>query len=475
MSFARRILLVGADLRFSQTIQTHLHKSFLLTVPAVRADELPDFVSRETDGVLLFLAAEPGDVERIESAVRDLRLRQLPPRLAVLEADTFTAARRLDRAAAHLDARFSWPAQLRELNAWIRRAVTTGTPFADPNTETVAARISRQLLAQTPSLAPLVEQLEIAATHDVAVLIDGESGTGKTHLARLIHDCSARSAQRFLAVNCAAATGHSIASEFFGHVPGAFLGADAAQVGKFAVVGAGTILLDEIDSLALEHQASVLRVIETGEFEPIGGSETQTCAARFLASTTHSLGEAVERGTFRRDLYYRLHVVTFHLPPLRTRPQDIAPLTRGLLAQYAARFNKRFYDIHPDALRALERFPWPGNIRQLENVLQQAALAATSESLTLADLPPLFQARAEDRPFTASPNSLAQTRETTERAMILRALEKVSQSRTRAAELLGVSRVTLYKKMKKYGLLSQSVDQPTDIYNLSALAPRVGS
>jgi DNA-binding NtrC family response regulator len=468
MSFARRILLVGADPRFGQLIQTHLHKSFLLTVPLVRAEDVPNLVNRATDGVLLFLAAEPGDVERIESAVRELRLQQLPPRLAVLEAEGFSAARRLDRVAAHLDARFSWPAQLRELNAWIRRAVTTGTPFADPATETTPEKLHRRLLTLAPSLAPLVEQLDVAAAHDVAVLIEGESGTGKSYLARLIHDCSARSAERFLAVNCAAPTGQSIASEFFGHVKGAFAGALNDQVGKFAAVGAGTVLLDEIDALEREQQANVLRAVETGEFEPVGGTETQTCPARFVASTTRNLAEAVEHGTFRRDLYYRLNVVTFHLPPLRARPQDIAPLARGLAARYAARFDKPLYDIRPDALRALEQFAWPGNIRQLENVLQQAVLGATGDVLTPADLPAMLQAGGDGRSVAASPNSLAQTRATTERAMILRALEKVNQNRTRAAELLGVSRVTLYKKMIKYGLLPKAVDEATEVFNLSA-------
>jgi DNA-binding NtrC family response regulator len=457
MTFARRLLLVGTDHRFSQTVQTHLHKTFLLTALVVRAEDVAELVTRDTDGVLLFLASDPADVERTEAAVRELRLQQLPPRLAALESEEFAQSRRLDPLAAHLDARFTWPAQLKELNAWVRRAVTQGVPFVDPNTETIPERLRRKLLALTPSLAPLSEQLDIAAAHDVTVLIEGETGTGKTYLARLIHDCSARAPHRFLVVSCGALSGNLIASEFFGHVKGAFTGADATKVGKFAAAGQGTILLDEIDTLGLEHQANLLRVIETGEYEPVGGNETQICKARIVAATNWNLAEAVERGSFRRDLYYRLHVITFHLPPLRARPQDIGPLVRGMVARYATRFGKKIAALQPDTLRALEQFPWPGNIRQLENVIQQAVLTCTGDALTAAHLPPTIQARVDGRAADAGyPSSLAQNRETTERAVIVRALEKVGHSRTRAAQMLGVSRVTLYKKMKKYGLLTKS-------------------
>jgi DNA-binding NtrC family response regulator len=461
MSFVRRLILVGTDHRFGQSVQTHFHKTFLLTAPVVRVEDVPGLVTRDTDGVFLFLAADAADVERIEDTVRELRLQQLPPRLAVLEAEEFTGARRLDSLVPHLDARFAWPGQLRDLNAWVRRSVTPGMPFPDPAAESVPEKIRRRLLAQTPSLAPLADQLDIAAAHDVTVLIEGETGTGKTFLARLIHDCSARAAHRFLVVSCGALTGNLIASEFFGHVRGAFTGADANKVGKFEAAGQGTILLDEIDTLGLEHQANLLRVLETGEYEPVGSTETQICRARIVAATNWNLADAVERGSFRRDLYYRLHVVTITLPPLRARPQDIGPLARGMTARFGTRFGKRVFVIHPDVIRALEQFPWPGNIRQLENVVQQAVLSCTGDILTTAHLPSVIQPSSNGRAGETAAgysSSLAQNRETTERAVIVRALEKVGHSRTRAAEILGVSRVTLYKKMKKYGLLTKSSD-----------------
>lgn len=458
MTFTRRLLLVGTDHRLSQTVQTHLHKTFLLTAPVVHVEDVPNLVTRDTDGVLMFLASDPADAVRIEATVRDLRLQQYPTRIVVLETDEYTRSHRIDSLAPRLDARFSWPDQSRELNAWVRKAVTPGQPFVDPSAESISDRIRRKLLAQTPSLSGLADQLDIAAAHDVTVLIEGETGTGKTYLARLIHDCSARADHRFLVVACGALSGNLIASEFFGHVRGAFTGADSTKVGKFAAAGHGTILLDEIDTLGLEHQANLLRVIETGEYEPVGSTETQMCQARIIAATNWNLAEAVDRSTFRRDLYYRLHVVTFHLPPLRARPQDIGPLVRGMVARYGGKFGKRIFAIDPDAIGTLEQFPWPGNIRQLENVIQQAVLTCPSDTLLREHLPPMVQAPVAGRPTGANgvAGSLAQNRETTERAVIVRALERVGYSRTRAAELLGVSRVTLYKKMKKYALLPKA-------------------
>jgi transcriptional regulator with PAS, ATPase and Fis domain len=258
---------------------------------------------------------------------------------------------------------------------------------AAARTEPLEKRLAERIVPATPSLADLVPAMALAAAHEVTVLLTGETGTGKTFLARLLHDCSPRSAHRFLAVPCGALSNNLIESELFGHVKGAFTGADQVKTGKFAAAGKGTILLDEIDTLGLEQQAKLLRVIETGEYEPVGGNETKTCHARIIAASNWDLEGAVERGQFRQDLFYRLNVMAFHLPPLRDRKQDIAPLARGLLTGFSDKFRKSLTGIHAEALAALESFPWPGNIRQLENVIQLAVLVSSGAELLHSHLP----------------------------------------------------------------------------------------
>ena len=335
-----------------------------------------------------------------------------------------------------------------------------GREFTGVRDESLEELLTRKLLAQTPSLLPLVERIALAANHDVTVLLNGETGTGKTFLARLVHDHSPRQKHRFLAVPCGAIAANLVESEFFGHVRGAFTGADRIKVGKFAAVGDGTLLLDEIDTLGLEQQATLLRVIETGEFEPVGSIETQTCSARLVVASNLNLEEAVERGKFRSDLYYRLNVMSFHLPPLRERVQDIAPLARGMAARFNRKFHKELYDLSPEAVAALESFPWPGNIRQLENVMQHAVLVSTGPELLVQHLPQPVQDHAvvagleNNGTGPVSGETLHYQRDVIERNVIQRTLANHGYSRARAADALGISRVTLYKKMKKYGLMA---------------------
>jgi transcriptional regulator with PAS, ATPase and Fis domain len=327
--------------------------------------------------------------------------------------------------------------------------------------ETLVERISEQLLAQTPSLLSLAEPLAVAASQDLTVLLTGETGTGKTYLARLIHQCSPRREHRLLVVPCGALVANLVESELFGHVRGAFTGADRPKVGKFEAAGDGTILLDEIDTLGLEHQANLLRVIETGEYEPVGSNRTQICTARIIAASNRNLEEAAEQGRFRQDLYYRLNVISVYLPPLRERVQDIAALAREMAGRFAQRFRKDLVAIGPEAMQALEAFSWPGNIRQLDNVMQQAVLMSSGPELLWSHLPKLIQEHADSLPVgrsASAKDTLVQNCEDAERSAIKRTL-MTCDTRAHAASALGISRVTLYKKMKKYGLMD--IDQPT--------------
>jgi DNA-binding NtrC family response regulator len=451
-----RLALVADDPRLAGAIQTHLKKALGQCVFLCKYEAIRQHLGADTDGLLLLAAASGAEAEQVLRLVQEIYLQKLPPILVILEGEATEDHKDLRCLDPYVAGRLHWPADASELVDQVRQRVGRGHSFVGTGEETLEEVISRRLLCQTPSLLPMVERIALAASHDVTVLLTGETGTGKTYLARLLHDCSPRKANRFLVVPCGALAANLVESEFFGHTRGAFTSADRSKVGKFAAVGSGTLLLDEIDALGLEQQTNLLRVIETGEYEPVGSNETQHCVARIIVASNWNLEEAVERGKFRRDLYYRLNVMSFHLPPLRERVQDIAPLVRGMTARFTSKFRKDLFDIAPEAMAALETFPWPGNLRQLENVIQQAVLVSSGPELLMSHLPAAVQEYAALRNGSTptETDSLVHNREILERSVIQRALVSCGYSRARAANALGISRVTLYKKMKKYGLMA---------------------
>src|SRR5262245_19384901 len=215
--------------------------------------------------------------------------------------------------------------------------------------QALAETIRQRLLDSTPSLLPQVEQLAIAAAHDLTVLLTGEPSTGKTFLARLIHYCSSRKNGPLTVVSCGALALNLIESELFGHVKGAFTGATENRIGKFALAGAGTLLLEEVDTLGLEQQAKLLRVVESGYYDPVGCHETQVCRARLIVASNVDLESATAAGEFREDLWYRLNDVSLCLPPLRERTPDVAPLARKLVVGYARKFHKQAPELDAEA------------------------------------------------------------------------------------------------------------------------------
>lgn len=313
--------------------------------------------------------------------------------------------------------------------------------------------IRQALLSWTPSLVPLAETLALAAEHDVTVLLTGETGTGKTHLARLIHDYSPRRDHRFVAVPCGALSPHLIESELFGHSKGAFTGADKPRKGRFSLAGHGTLLLDEIDALPLDQQANLLRVVESGEFEPLGCETTEQAHCRIIAASNRELLQEVAQGRFREDLYYRLHVVCFQLSPLRERIQDIPTLAQGMTQRYAFKFTKSIEQISQECMTTLCQYSWPGNVRELENIIQASVLRVEEQTLEKKHLPEHVQAGTPNRVLVTMPTTLFGQRDQAEYESIQQALEENGHERTAAARQLGISRVTLYKKMKKFGML----------------------
>jgi DNA-binding NtrC family response regulator len=329
----------------------------------------------------------------------------------------------------------------------------------------VLAGISRKFETFSPPLRQMLAELEVAARHDVTILLIGETGAGKTYLSRLIHEVSPRRHEPFVTVACGALPADLIESELFGHVKGAFTSAHADKEGKFIAARKGSMLLDEIDALGPEQQVKLLRVIETGEFEPVGSNHTQHCQARLVVASNLELQPLVEQGRFRPDLYYRLNMLKFIIPPLRQRKVDIVPLAQRFIRQFAQKHRMRIDDIDPQLLDALVSYPWPGNVRELEHVIQRAVIYSKDGSLKAAHLPAHILTGAAgpaNDPTVVLPSqsggqiplqrSLGGQIALTEREIIEQTLFKNTFSRTKTAKELGISRVTLYNKMKRYGL-----------------------
>jgi DNA-binding NtrC family response regulator len=306
-----------------------------------------------------------------------------------------------------------------------------------------------------PEIAPLMDQVRRVAPQDTTVLLTGETGSGKTRLARLIHELSPRRTEPFLVVDCGALSASLIESELFGHAKGAFTGADRDRPGKLAAAGRGTLLLDEVNSLPLPLQAKLLRAADDRVFEPVGSNKPQPVRARLIAASSEPLRQAVDADRFRADLYYRLNVVGFHLPPLRERRSAVAALARRFLREAAGRNRPDVTGIAAAALLALEGYDWPGNIRELRNVVERAAALCEGPEVQTEDLPEAVRAcRLSALPAPAfAVGTLAASKEEAEARRIQEALRRHNNNRLRAAAELGISRMALYKKLHKYGLI----------------------
>jgi two-component system response regulator AtoC len=297
----------------------------------------------------------------------------------------------------------------------------------------------------------LLEMVRRAAASPVPVLVTGETGTGKELVARALHAESPRAARPFLAINCGAIPSGLLESELFGHVRGAFTGADRARTGLFEAAAGGTLLLDEIGDLPLELQPKLLRVLQEGEVRRIGENQPRPIDVRVVAATAVDLPQAVAQGRFREDLYYRLAVVTLELPPLRRRSEDIEPLVHCYLPRLAARFSRPVPTLTADALQLLEQHAWPGNVRELVNVLEKTLVLCREETITAADIvlaPPAIPPAAAPPPDLSLKKAVAAL----ERDYICRAMAATCGNRTQAAKLLEISLRNLLYKLKEYGL-----------------------
>ncbi len=296
------------------------------------------------------------------------------------------------------------------------------------------------------------EMIESIADTRATVLITGESGTGKSMIARAIHRRSMRRDKPFVEVACGALPETLLESELFGHVPGAFTGATSNKIGKFKQADTGTIFLDEIGTASASMQVKLLRVLQELQFEQVGGSETFHVDTRVILATNEELSKAVEEGRFRQDLFYRINVINIELPSLRERPADIPMLAHHFLRQVCEQEKKSIQGFHPDALTALQRHSWPGNVREMQNVIERAVLLGRHDVVTVDDLGPSLRSMAPTSLPVAGNGALKAALANPERQIILDVLEAHNWNRNATADALGINRTTLYKKMKRLKL-----------------------
>ena len=309
---------------------------------------------------------------------------------------------------------------------------------------------ARTILGETKPMVKLKKQIAQAAPTNGWALITGENGTGKELVARQIHIGSKRADGPFVEVNCAAIPEELIESELFGHEKGAFTGAVAEKRGKFELSNGGTVFLDEIADMSLRTQAKVLRILQEHKFERVGGTKTLSVDVRVIAATNKELGEEIRIGAFREDLYYRLNVIPFHVPPLRERSGDIPILANAFLEEFCDDSGARQKKVSPKAMKALQWYRWPGNVRELRNLMERLVLMTTSTKIDLEDLPAEILEDKSDEDLEGQ--SLEVARRDFERIFLTNRLRKNGWNISRTAESIGLARESLSRKMRQFGI-----------------------
>lgn len=356
------------------------------------------------------------------------------------------------------------PLDMQRLRAQVAKALEFQAVVSENNELRLRLKKSSEstsLVGESESIRNVSRLIDAVADSDVTVLIEGDSGTGKEIVARAIHLKSGRRDRPFISVNCAALPEQLLEAELFGHVKGAFTGAVTDKPGRFQLAEGGTLFLDEIGDLSPKGQGDLLRVLEDGCFRKVGGTEQIRVNVRVIAATNKKLQEAAAQGRFRDDLFYRLQIVPIQMPSLRERAEDIPLLIERFFEQFAAKHRRRRKRMSSDALQICQRFPWPGNVRQLRNMIERLVITCPNAVIAPEDLPDFL--RQHDRSLVGVTVQPGSSLEAVEKLLIRQTLTHVASNREQAAKVLGISRRALQYKLKKYGLIQRQPSPKTDI------------
>jgi two-component system nitrogen regulation response regulator NtrX len=454
VTLPRTILIVDDEPGIRRSLGESLSEEGYAVLKAERGEQMLQLLEdSEADGLDLVLLDVwlPG-LDGLECLKRAKSLRPALPVVMVsghgsidtaLQATKFGAFDFLEK-----------PIDLDRLLLVVRNALNQGRLEAENERLAIEVEGERFFLAESPAMKRLMADVQLVAGTEGRVLLTGENGSGKEEIARLIHSLGPRKDAPFVEVNCAAIPEELIESELFGHMKGAFTGAVRDQKGKFREATGGTLFLDEVGDMSLKTQAKVLRALQEGRIEPVGGGGAVEVDVRVIAATNKDLAEEIRAGRFREDLYFRLAVVPLRVPSLRERAEELLLLAEAFLARLAKRHGRPARRLGPDAKDALLRHDWPGNVRELKNLMERAVILGRGPEVSARDLGPLAARHiAEPDPFSFPEfASLREAREWFEGVYIQRELKVQNGNMTRAAERLGLDRSNLYKRLKALGI-----------------------
>ncbi len=454
MSRAIRVLVVDDDALLRKLVTEQLARSDFDAAAAGSGRECLDTL-RDADYDVVLLDIMMPDMSGLD-ALREIRKLDDPPEVVMLTADT-SLATGIEAMRHGAYDYLTKPATLDEMEAVLhkadekRRLIKQNASLRSVTRPAGSTEETLPIVHQSPLMTAVVTEAEAAARTDSTILITGESGCGKDVLARYIHLRSARRSTPVITVNCGALPEALFESEFFGHERGAFTGASSLRRGLLEAADGSTLFLDEIGDMPLLMQVKLLHFLEQGRFRRVGSTRDQSADVRIIAATNRDLSADVERQRFRADLYYRLNVVSIHVPPLRDRAEDIPALIDSFIEVYRQRFNRPELDVSPAARQRLQEYSWQGNVRELRNFLERAAAISTHDIIDAPQIP--FPRAAQSSGGAEAPTN-AQTEPMTldeiEREHILRVLKTSDGNRERAAAILGISSRTLYRKIREY-------------------------
>lgn len=448
-----RILLVDDDVAHRTMLKANLASPSWVVDDVDDGDQvLPFLEQRAVDLIILDMKMARMDGLETLAGLQDSPYVSIPVIVLTAFSSVEVAVKAMRAGAYDYVAK---PIDINELRLSIERAL--GYQELKDENRRLKKELAKEhafggIVGSGPAMEEMFATLSMVAPSDATVLISGETGTGKELVASALHNESSRKTGPFIKVNCAALNENLLESELFGHEEGAFTGAVATRKGCFEQADGGTLFLDEIGDMSLSTQTKILRVLQEGELNRLGGSETIRVDVRLLAATHKDLQEMIEDGTFRQDLFFRLSVVPVTLPPLRERWQDIPALASLFLKRYSIKNKKDLKGFHPEVIRILMHYHWPGNIRELENTVERAVILCQGEQVSSQELPPQMMANSPAPKDSAQKCAETPTLRDMEREMIRATLAEQKGNKSKSAKILGIARQTLLNKIKEYGL-----------------------